>query len=162
MTLRVYGPTSNRRTRDEAESPASGGAYMERLVKLVPAEIVPIYPLLMNEAKGLSDVANQLRAVALVSWIVLAIVIVLRWQATSTPERGAQWLAVGIAAISYILWVYVLGGYFGIEGWLHMWPSLDPGATIDPDTVKFKNLVGSLALVSWTLVVPAVYKGDTR
>ncbi len=137
---------------------------MERLVKLVPAEAVAVYPLLFNEAKSLVDAGNRARAVALVSWIILAIVIVLRWQATATPERGAQWLAVGVAAISYIIWVYVFGGYFGIEGLLHTWiPALgDLGAAPDPDMAKFKGLIGSLALVSWTLVVPAVYKGDTH
>ena len=81
------------------------------------------------------------------------------------PSAVAQWLAVAVAAISYVIWVYVFGGYFGIEGLLHSWmPALsgDPGAVPDPDMAKFKGLIGSLALVSWTLVVPAVYKGDTR
>jgi hypothetical protein len=161
MSLRVYAPSSIR-TRGDGDASSSTG-YMERLVKLVPAEAVAVYPLLFNEAKSLTDAGNRARAVALVSWIILVIVIVLRWQATATPERGAQWLAVGVAAISYVIWVYVFGGYFGVEGWLHLWvPALssDPGASPDADMVKFKSLIGSLALVCWTLVVPAVYKGD--
>jgi len=164
MSLRVYGPSSIR-TRGEADTSASTGSYMERLVKLVPAEAIAVYPLLFNEANGLADAGNRGRAVALVSWIILAIVVVLRWQATITPERGAQWLAVGIATISYVIWVYVFGGYFGIERLLLSWiPALsgDLGAVPDPDMAKFKSLIGSLALVSWTLVVPAVYKGDAR
>jgi hypothetical protein len=89
----------------------------------------------------------------------------LRWQATDVPERGPQWLAVAIAAISYAIWVYVFGGHFGIETWLQRWvPALatDPNGSSDPDTAKFKSLIGSLALVCWTLLIPAVYKGDTR
>jgi hypothetical protein len=164
MSLRVYSPSSIR-TRGDADTSASTGSYMERLVKLVPAEAVAVYPLLFNEAKSLAEFGNRARAIALVSWIILAIVIVLRWQATATPERGAQWAAVAVAAISYIIWVYVLGGHFGVEGWLHPWlpaASGDPSAAPDPDMAKFKGLIGSLALVSWTLVVPAVYKGETR
>jgi hypothetical protein len=164
MSLRVYAPSAIR-VRGEADAAAPTGAYMERLVKLVPAEAVAVYPLLFNEARSLADPTNRTRAVALVSWIILIIVIVLRWQATATPERGAQWLAVSVAAVSYIIWVYVFGGQFGVEGLLQPWlPALssDPAAPPDPDMAKFKNLIGSLALVCWTLVVPAVYRGDSR
>jgi hypothetical protein len=165
MSLRVYAPSAIRTRGGEADAAAPTGAYMERLVKLVPAEAVAVYPLLFNEARSLADAINRARAIALVSWIILAIVVVLRWQATASPERGPQWLAVGVAAVSYIIWVYVFGGHFGIEGFLHPWlPALsgDPTAPPDPDMAKFKSLIGSLALVCWTLVVPAVYKGDQR
>ena len=97
MSLRVYAPSAIR-VRGEADATVPTGAYMERLVKLVPAEAVAVYPLLFNEARSLADPTNRTRAVALVSWIILIIVIVLRWQATATPERGPQWLAVGVAA----------------------------------------------------------------
>jgi predicted neutral ceramidase superfamily lipid hydrolase len=80
---------------------------MERLVKLVPAEAVAVYPLLFSEANGLADPVNRAHAVALVSWIILAIVIVLRCQATAATDRGPQLFAVAISAISYIIWVYV-------------------------------------------------------
>jgi hypothetical protein len=160
MSLRVYAPSSIR-TRGDADPSASTGSYMERLVKLVPAEAVAVYPLLFNEAKSLTDAGHRASAVALVSWIILVVVVVLRWQATATPERGAQWLAVAVAAISYIIWVYVFGGYFGIEGWIPpLWGN--PGTAPDLDMAKFKGLIGSLALVCWTLVVPAVYKGDAH
>jgi len=161
MSLRVYAPTSIR-TRGDADASALTGSYMERLVKLVPAEAVAVYPLLFSEANGLADPVNRGHAVALVSWIILAIVIVLRCQATAAPDRGPQLFAVAISAISYIIWVYVFGGQFGVEGWLHQWLPQSSGTTalLDPDLAKFKSLIGSLALVSWTLVVPVVYKGD--
>ena len=163
MSLRVYSPNAVR-TRGDFEAP-SGGSYMERLVKLMPAEAIAVYPLLFNEAKGLSDADNRARAIALISWIMLAIVIVLRWQATTTPERGAQWMAVLVAAISYIIWVYVFGGFFGVEGPLQAYlpvSAAQPGGVPDPDVAKFKSLIGSVALVSWTLIVPAIYTGDSR
>jgi hypothetical protein len=162
MTLRVYAPATTR-LRGDADVSAPAGSYMERLVKLVPVEAVSVYPLLFNEANSLADANNRARAVALVSWIIFAVVVVLRWQATAVPERGPQWLAVAIAAISYVIWVYVFGGHFGVETWLQHWGlSPDPSGLPDPDAAKFKNLIGSLALVCWTLLVPAVYKGDTR
>ena len=161
MSLRVYAPTTLR-TRGDADSSALAGSYMERLVKLVPTEAVAVYPLLFSEASGLADPINRARAVALVSWIILAIVIVLRCQATAAPDRGPQWFAVVISVISYVIWVYVFGGQFGVEGWLHLWLGQSSGPTglLDPDLAKFKSLIGSLALVCWTLVVPVVYKGD--
>lgn len=164
MSLRVYAPATIQ-TREGGDASALTGSYMERLVKLVPAEAVAVYPLLYNEAKGLADAGNRARAIVLVSWIILAIVIVLRLQSTAVPQRGPQWLAVAIAAVSYVIWVYVFGGYFGIEGWVHPWLpgiSSDPTQLPDPDTTKFKSLIGSLSLVCWTLVVPAIYKGDAR
>jgi len=164
MSLRVYAPGTIQ-TRGGEDASALTGSYMERLVKLVPAEAVAVYPLLYNEAKGLADAGNRARAIVLVSWIILAIVIVLRLQSTAVPQRGPQWLAVAVATVSYIIWVYVFGGYFGIEGWMQPWlPGLssDPAALPDPDMAKFKSLIGSLALVCWTLVVPAIYKGDAR
>jgi len=138
---------------------------MERLVKLVPAEAVAVYPLLYNEAKGLADAGNRARAIALVSWIILAVVVVLRAQATAVPHRGPQWVAVAVAAVSYVIWVYVFGGQFGVEGWANgLLPGFasDPAAPPDPDAAKLKGLIGSVALVCWTLVVPAIYKGDAR
>jgi hypothetical protein len=163
MSLRVYAPSSIR-MRGDGDASALTGSYMERLVKLVPAEAVAVYPLLFSEANGLADPVNRARAVALVSWIIFAIVIVLRCQATAAPDRGPQVLAVAISAISYVIWVYVFGGQFGVEGWLHVWlqPSSGTTALLDPDLAKFKSLIGSLALVCWTLVVPVVYKGDQR
>lgn len=164
MGLRVHSP-SEIRTRGEGDSSEPSGSYMERLVKLVPAEAVAVYPLLFNEARGLADPGNRARAIALVSWIILAVVIVLRAQATSVPHRGPQWVAVIVAAVSYAIWVYVFGGHFGVEGWMQGFlPGLatDPAAPPDPDAAKLKNLIGSLALVCWTLVVPAIYKGDAR
>jgi len=164
MGLRLHSP-SKIRMRGDGDSAELSGSYMERLVKLVPAEAVAVYPLLYNEAKGLADAGNRARAIALVSWIILAVVVVLRAQATAVPHRGPQWVAVAIAAVSYVIWVYVFGGQFGVEGWANgLLPGFasDPAAPPDPDAAKLKSLIGSLALVCWTLVVPAIYKGDAR
>src|SRR5262245_15278053 len=164
MSLRVYAPGTIQ-TRGGGDASALTGSYMERLVKLVPAEAVAVYPLLFNEAKGLADAGNRARAIALVSWIILAVVVVLRAQATAVPHRGPQWVAVAVAGVSYIIWVYVFGGQFGVEGWMNGFlPGFAnaPAAPPDPDAAKLKSLIGSLALVCWTLVVPAIYKGDAR
>ncbi|MEQ8823400.1 MAG: hypothetical protein RIC14_03405 [Filomicrobium sp.] len=97
----------------DVEHVSSPDGYMAKLVKLVPAEAIALYPFL--HAGALAVVQNEngdisgLWLPALVGWLVLAVVILLRWLATLGPDGKAQWGAVAIAAISFVLWVPNLG-----------------------------------------------------
>lgn len=138
----------------EVTFPQAGPRIRERLVKLVPAEAVSAYPLL----KPLADNVDKW-AVWVLSWVLLLVVIVLRRYATATPQKGPQRAAVAVAAISFVIWVYVMKGDFGFyELGLKLIGGVEAPA---PEKLELaKQFLSSLALVVWTLLVPVFYKGE--
>ena len=169
MSLRVRAPLPPgdvRRGRGEVmEDP-----YMSRMVKLVPVEAVGPFPFLMQSAEALSVNAGNKYAVYFVAWVLLLIVIVVRWQATSEPGKGPQWGAVLIAAVSFVIWVYVMKGDFGFS---ELMQRAAPGG--GPDGVTRSTFGGSgasssdiqafisnVSLMAWSTLAPIVYKGEDR
>jgi len=119
------------------QSPAlTLSAYIERVVKLVPAEFVALY-LAVEVILGNSLIASTVWAIT-----CLVLVVVVRAAATSDPaaQLGPQWIAVAIAAVAFVIWVYAMRGPFAAN--LGVVPGL-----------------GSLALVLWTFLVPVLYRG---
>jgi hypothetical protein len=128
---------------------------MERLVKLFPAEAISAFPLLMPLATQVGT-----WAVWVVAWTLLFVVIVLRWHATSAPQKGPQWPAVVVASISFVIWVYVMKGDFGFyELARHVWLGEGSSPTDAGKVESATQFISSLALVVWTIVVPVFYQG---
>lgn len=152
MSLRILAPQAGTEVRSQvAETSTLVDSYMERLVKLVPAEAVAAYPLIKPLAVSVGD-----WAVWFLSWVLLGVVVVLRWQTTSVAGRGPQRTAVVIACVSFVIWVYVLKGDFGLSSAVQTFvPVAD---TKIADTTEF---LSTLALVIWTIVIPVFYRGDT-
>lgn len=127
-------------------APAGGDAfrnYLDRLLKLIPGEIVGLYIV------G-SGLIPEDRPFILVGWFVfcsLALVLV-RVKGTADPETGlgAQKGAVIISLVSFIIWIYSLGGPF------KAFPSLD----------IHEPTVGSLMILGWTFIVPFFYRGSNK
>jgi hypothetical protein len=169
MSMRVRAPLAEgdvRRGRGEVmEDP-----YMSRLVKLVPAEAIGPFPFLMDTAERLQPTAAGARVgVYFVAWILLLVVIVVRWRATSEGGKGAQWGAVLIAAVAFFIWVHVMRGDFGFELLLGGAPIIGAdGVTRAPDTLgtlasgldDTKKFIANVMLVAWTSLAPVVYRGD--
>lgn len=167
MTLRIGGSGGEVRRDYPGARGGGGDAYMSRLVKLVPAEAVTVYPVVMQQANSVTPIDGPRWAVYIAAWTMLAIVVILRWTATREPGKSAQWGAVLIAAVSFFIWVHVMGGDFGFERLLE---NLAQGTGTDPltrsgpgnvtDTDGLKKFVSNLSLTAWTLLAPAVYRGD--
>lgn len=168
MSLRIGGGSSEiRRDYPGARGGGGGDAYMSRLVKLVPAEAVTVYPVVMQQATAVTPIDGPRWAVYIAAWTMLAIVIILRWTATREPGKSAQWGAVLIAAVSFFIWVHVMGGDFGFERLLE---NMAQGSAPDSltrggpgnvtDTAGLKQFVSNLSLTAWTLLAPAVYRGE--
>jgi len=105
--------------------------WLTRLVKLVPAEVVAVYlagrPLAAEKYAG--------------DWPVACLVLVVLVRAWGTADRrGPQWASVAISVVSFVLWVYAMGGRF---------------LTWNVDV----NLA-ALAVLVWTTVVPVVWRGE--
>jgi hypothetical protein len=65
----------------------------------------------------------------------------VRAYGTRDPKQqlDTEWKAVIVSAIAFIIWVYTIGGPFTLVD--NLW----------------KPYVGSLAVLSWTFVVPFIY-----
>jgi hypothetical protein len=91
------------------------------------------------------------QGVLLVAAVILVVVMVLRWSATKGPDGKAQWPAVILSAISFVIWVFVMGANSDFATLLDL-SKVAPG--IQP------QLLSSLALFAWTAIAPALYTGD--
>ncbi len=117
---------------------ASGAAqdqikhWMERLVKLIPSEVVAVYVA----GKGYA-----ISWLGIWSVVCLLLLLIVRIWGTNDPSKGVQWVTVGVSAVSFVIWVYAMGGQF-----LNI-VLPDPG-------------IASAAVLVWTVLVPIIYKGD--
>lgn len=104
---------------------------MERLVKLVPAEILAVYLAGRAHAEAIHG-----------AWplVCLGLLVVVRIWGTHERGRGPQWSAILVAAVSFVIWVLALDGR--ILGW-----------TVPPD-------LASLLVLVWTTLAPLIVRGD--
>jgi hypothetical protein len=124
--------------------PATGtdlGQYWDRLKNLIPTEVSAIY----IAGQG---VIPQGEKVGLVVWAVLCLGFTILFMSRQTKKIEGQpdvtcpidWTHVTISSISFVLWVYALGGPFSDYGLYIPW-------------------IGTLLILGWTFVVPYIYKG---
>jgi hypothetical protein len=171
MGLRVIGPAADgvRRSGYPGGPPDLTDTYSDKLVKLVPAEMLPVYPVFASQAKPLGGTM-----LILTSWAFLLLVIVWRWKATSVPGKGGQWGAVLIAAFAFFIWAHVMGGDFGVDWLLNKLSGIgaatelgDTRAVAPVDAAltaakaeQQRAFVTNFSLFAWTFGAPLVYKGD--
>jgi hypothetical protein len=101
--------------------------YQDRLLKLIPSEIVGAYMVL----QGIIPADKAKWATTMVSGILLLFtpLYLNRIQKVNRP------LQLGVTTLSFGVWVYSLGGPFQYWGLYQAW-------------------LGSVILVLWTLLVP--------
>ena len=106
--------------------------WMERLIKLIPGEVLVVY------LAGKGYAASWLGI-----WALVCLVLVFVIRAWGTKDRGTsiQWPAVAVSVVSFVLWIYAMGGQF-----LNL-QLPNPG-------------IASAAVLVWTAVIPIFYKGD--
>jgi hypothetical protein len=113
--------------------------YLERLLKMIPAEVIGLYLV----GSGIIP-ADQTVALAVWSAVCLFGVFAVRMYGTSDPARSLSpdWTHIAISAVSFVIWVYTLGGPFAAWGVSLPW-------------------LGSLLVLAWTFFVPIFYKGPS-
>lgn len=127
---------------------ASAGKYAGAITKLIPGEIVAAYmtgkSLIVANATVGPDGSSQSSVGWWVGWTIFCfgMVIVTRAWTTSDLKSGVppEWPAVGISALSFVVWVYSFGDVFQALG---LWSEVGSG----------------LVLIGWTLVAPAILMG---
>lgn len=184
MSLRIISESSARNL-ERGLTTGSGDAanlqdtYTSRLTKLVPVEAITAYPVFLSAASNISSqqaapavmppgsgaaLAAAAAPVAgtdpilifIISWVFLVMVIVLRWRATMSTQGKAQWPAVIISAISFIIWVYVAKGDFGVTSFV----GSNAVGQVFERVGAYRDFVSSLVLFAWTLMAPALYSGE--
>lgn len=106
--------------------------YTDRLVKLIPAEVLAAY-----------TAGRGIRPEYIIWWapVCLLILLAIRTWGTKDVRNNPQSSAISISAISFVLWVYSAGDSF--FGW------------VLPDTA-----IASLAMIAWVVVLPIFFKGE--
>jgi small-conductance mechanosensitive channel len=111
--------------------------YKDRLVKLIPTEIITAYVTLRGLINGAGEQGNR----QLLTWIVFGILVILNpvylFYVTEVKKAGQ----IVFSSIAFVLWVMVIGGTF---------------TTVLGYSAEY---LGSILLVIYTLFVPFVYKG---
>jgi hypothetical protein len=128
-----------RRAPVPAAAPATPlQGYMDRLIKLIPAEVVGLYLVGVGMIPKGENVS-----VAVWALVCLALVVLVRAYGTGDPAAKVppQWGAVAVASISFVIWVYNMPGPFQAYG-------------------IAVSYIGSLMVLVWTFVVPIFYKGQ--
>jgi hypothetical protein len=113
-------------------------SYLERLMKMIPAEVISLYLV------GSGLIPKDQNVTLLIWFIVcLAGVIILRAYGTSDSRSKLppDWIHVSISTIAFLIWVYSLGGPFAAYN-------------------LYVPYVGSLLVLAWTFFVPIFYKGQ--
>lgn len=136
---RSSGQTVNATTT--AQVPEPSDPYFARLVKLVAAEVLALYIALKAVAAGFPGVW---------AFICLLLVVLVRTLGTKQAGKPIQWIAVAVACVSFVLWVYATGGQF-FEWKLPTTPE---------EAAKNAQGAVSAAIGVWTFVVPFFYKGE--
>ena len=118
-------------------SASSINDYKDRLVKLIPSEIITAYVTLRGLINGAGEQGNR----QLLLWIVFGILVIMNplylYYVTNVKKAGQ----LVFSSIAFILWVMVIGGTF-------------------TSVLGFSaEYIGSILLVIYTLFIPFVYKG---
>ena len=108
--------------------------YRNKLLKLIPSEIVATYMTIQGLlASGI--VIGQRDITRPVAWIVFGILFVLTPVYLRKIHGVLPNAQLAFTALSFAVWVYWLGGPFAIEGWHHA-------------------QLASIVLALWTLLIP--------
>jgi len=104
--------------------------YQDRLLKLIPSEIIGAYLFLQGVIPGEQAKWGTL-IVAVILWIMTPFYLKRIQKVDGKPQ-------LIITTISFVVWVYSLGGPFAYWGIYQAW-------------------LGSVILVLWTMTVPLVF-----
>ena len=116
-------------------------SYLQRLVKLIPAEAVSIHLTIKSFVNEPPEKEEEfLPVIGLIA--VLIVRIFGSRVETDSSKWNIEWALVGISVISYILWVLGTGWEFKSISFIEAIPDSWIGATI----------------LLWTFAIPYIYK----
>jgi len=118
--------------------------YYDKLVKLIPSEIIGAYLVLSNilgyaggniQAKALAASGTEAEMRPVLIQVVFFILLALTPLYLRKISRVKNVTQLVVTTFSFIIWVYTLGGPFSVWG-------------------IYYSLIGSVVLVLWSLIIP--------
>lgn len=107
--------------------------YKEKLLKLIPAEVVALYVILL----GLVNAAGTGVPTVQIVWFIFAVGILATILYLWRIDNVEDWSQILISAIAFAVWVFALGGPFETLSW-------------------YNPVYGSILLVLYTFFVPII------
>jgi hypothetical protein len=125
-------------TRDAAEAEPAFKGYLDRLMRLIPGDVVGVYLL------GAGVVPRD-TPFAIAGWAAFCLVLVFCLRVYGTADKRQQlppqWGVVLLSMLAFIIWLYSIGGPFAAYG-------------------LYVPYVGSLLVLAFAVFVPIVYRGN--
>jgi hypothetical protein len=118
--------------------------YYDKLVKLIPSEIIGAYLVLSNilgyaggniQAKAFPGTVTEAEMRPVLIQIVFFILLILTPVYLKKISRVNNVVQLAVTTISFVIWVYTLGGPFIVWG-------------------IYYSIIGSVVLVLWSVIVP--------
>jgi hypothetical protein len=120
-----------------AETSQDFKGYLDRLMKMIPSEVVALYLV------GSGFIPSH-QSLVLALWAIVCLFGVIALKAYGTADQTNKiqpdWIHVAISSFAFVLWVYTIGGPFAAYGL----------------AVPY---IGSLLVLAWTFFVPIFYHG---
>jgi hypothetical protein len=124
--------------QNQGSSSANVNDFKDRLVKLIPSEIVTAYITLQGLISSQQENVRLYVSISFVSLLILTPIYLLK---VSGVTKISQ---IIFTTIAFVIWVMAIGG-FG-----HLFPNV---------AIFNNNFLGSIILIIYTLLIPIVYKG---
>jgi hypothetical protein len=97
----------------EVEKEPTADTYQDRLLKLIPAEVIATYIFL----DGVLRLAPANVPVPMLRWFVFVVLLFGTWFYLSRVENVTKKHQLAISTIAFALWVFYLGGPFASFRW---------------------------------------------
>lgn len=104
--------------------------YAKKLLKLIPSEIIAAYITIVGLIPGGNTVWL---------WGITIVLLILVTPYLRNFQEVTNPLQYAISSISFIVWVFAMGGPFATMSWYQSW-------------------MGSIVLILWTLIPPLLFK----
>jgi len=117
---------------------ATSDSYKERLLKLIPAEVISLYVSLDSIIRASGQPTSQTTEAAwFIFWIGLVATPLFLWRMSKVDK----WLQLVIATGAFAVWVLALGGPFATLDW-----------------VRDHKLIAAFILPIYTFAIPLFYR----
>ena len=121
-----------------ATTPGTEDGYLDRLLKLIPAETVAVYLFVGGVLQ--TALKDQPSALSLWLWIVFGVIGVGNILYLKKAGQVTDALQYVLLTVAYAVWIFTVGGPFATTGW-------------------YQPFMGSVILGLFTFLVPQLYKG---
>ena len=123
-------------------APGTEDVYHERLLKLIPGEVVALYLFLQGVLLSALSGPGQEGQLKVWLWAVFAIILVGNIFYLKKFNKVTDFVQILILSLAFIIWIFTIGGPFRLMDF-------------------YQEFMGAVALGIFTFFVPIFYKGPS-